>query len=100
MAVRLVVRTILFKIKLNLTRLLGQSGAAAAVLNPPGDPPDGSEEDDQQCSPKPKCGDSSCGGANGLGLCKSGDKANCMLYRLTWLINSINILFNRDNARR
>lgn len=59
----------------------GQS-AAGAIVNPPPEAPEGSEEDDKNCSPKPECKDFDCGGANVLGLCKSGDKANCMWSRV------------------
>jgi hypothetical protein len=58
----------------------GQSGVvgAGAMIQPPNSKPnDETKDDDEKCSPEPKCPADDCGGANDLGLCKSGDKQNC-----------------------
>ena len=69
----------LLNILLWLTANVAQSGAvgAALAIPPPEGPPDGSKEDDPACqsNPKEECKD--CGGADSVGLCKSGSEAGC-----------------------
>jgi hypothetical protein len=58
---------------------VAQSGAVGATLAipPPSQPLDGSKKDDPTCPSNPKSECQNCGGADSVGLCKSGKEAGC-----------------------
>jgi hypothetical protein len=58
---------------------IAQSGATGATLaiRPPSQPPGGSKEDGKTCPSNPKEEYKNCGGADAVGLCKSGTEVGC-----------------------